>query len=367
MSPPGNPTVKGWCPGALRPMESGDGLVMRVRAWGGRLSQHQARGLARVAARHGNGLIDLSARANLQLRGMRDHALVLDRLSALGLIDADPAAEARRNLLVTPFWQAGDGTQDLARALAMALREELPLPGKFGFALDTGPVPVLRGASADIRIERAPGGTLLLRPDGSALCAPVTPDIAVAAAMDLARWFLASGGEAQGRGRMRAHLAQGLPDGFTHAAPHAPEPLPVPGPATSGRLVALPFGQMRAATLAALADRAPLRLTPWRMVLLEGHDAPASLPGVIDAPDDPLLRVVACVGAPACPQGRAPVRDLARRLAPHVPAGRLLHVSGCAKRCAHPAPADITLIAGEDAFAQAVAQPFPPAFLMTRT
>ncbi|MEO1207882.1 MAG: precorrin-3B synthase, partial [Pseudomonadota bacterium] len=23
--------VKGWCPGALRPMESGDGLIVRVR------------------------------------------------------------------------------------------------------------------------------------------------------------------------------------------------------------------------------------------------------------------------------------------------------------------------------------------------
>ena len=40
------PQVKGWCPGALRPMLSGDGLVLRVRPHGGRLSQAQAAGIA---------------------------------------------------------------------------------------------------------------------------------------------------------------------------------------------------------------------------------------------------------------------------------------------------------------------------------
>jgi precorrin-3B synthase len=355
------PEIKGWCPGALRPMASGDGLVVRVRAFGGRLTQDQARGLADLAACHGNGLIDLSARGNLQLRGMRDHDAVLARLAALALVDDDRASEGRRNVLVTPFWQAGDGTQAMAEALTLALRADLALPGKFGFALDTGPAPILREASADIRIERAPDGALLLRPDGSALAAPVTPHTAVAEALDLARWFLASGGAPQGRGRMRAHLAGGarLPEGFTHIAPATPWPIPAPGLTPAGRLVALEFGQMRAATLAALADLAPLRLTPWRMVLLEGHAAPVHLPGVIAAAGDPLLRVVACVGAPACPQALAPVRDLARAWAPYVPQGRLVHVSGCGKRCAHPAPADLTLIAGEEAFALAAAQPVP--------
>ena len=34
--------IKGWCPSALRPMQSGDGLVVRVRPRGGRLSAEQA-------------------------------------------------------------------------------------------------------------------------------------------------------------------------------------------------------------------------------------------------------------------------------------------------------------------------------------
>lgn len=343
------PLVQGWCPGALRPMASGDGLVVRVRAHGGRLAQDQARAIADLAQTHGNGLIDLSARANLQLRGVSEtgHQAVLAGLDGLGLIDADAAAEARRNILVTPFWQAGDGTQDLAMALERALADDLPLPGKFGFALDTGPEPVLRDSSADIRIERV-NGHLYLRADGGDLARAVTLDTAVPAALDLARWFLATGGVEQGRGRMAAHLARGipLPAGFDtpiDALPFSPTP--------TRAMVALPFGQMKAATLRALADLAPLRLTPWRMLLLEGIETAPSLPGLITDPGDPMLRVVACTGAPGCVQAIAPVRDLARDLARHVPLGRMLHISACAKGCAHPGPADITLTARAQGFA----------------
>ena len=60
--------IKGWCPGALRPMASGDGLVLRIRARNGRLTPDQAQGIAGLARQHGNGLIDLTSRANLQLR-----------------------------------------------------------------------------------------------------------------------------------------------------------------------------------------------------------------------------------------------------------------------------------------------------------
>jgi len=37
-------------------------------------------------------------------------------------------------------------------------------------------------------------------------------------------------------------------------------------------------------------------------------------------------------------------------LAPHVPAGQVLHVSACAKGCAHPAPADLVLAARPGGF-----------------
>ena len=91
-----------------------------------------------------------------------------------------------------------------------------------------------------------------------------------------------------------------------------------------------------------------LRLTPWRMLLIEGARQMPKISGLITDPDDPMLRVVACTGAPGCLQAHQPTRDLARAL------GRLvnenLHISGCAKGCAHPGAASVTLVATPDGF-----------------
>ncbi|MFN3576989.1 MAG: precorrin-3B synthase, partial [Tabrizicola sp.] len=97
--------IKGWCPGALRPMPSGDGLVVRIRPPLGRLTPAQAQAIAQAAETHGNGIIDLSARANLQLRGVTEasHPRLIDDLRAQGLIDPDIGTETLRNLIVAPF------------------------------------------------------------------------------------------------------------------------------------------------------------------------------------------------------------------------------------------------------------------------
>lgn len=342
--------VRGWCPGALRPMDSGDGWVVRVRVPGGRLAPDQARGIAEAALAHGNGLIDLSARASLQIRGVspESHVPLIEALRGLALIDPDESVESRRNIVVQPFWSAGEATPALAAALAGALAtSDLALPGKFGFALDSGPLPVLRGVSADIRIEAA-GPAFLVRADGAETGARVPAGAVAETALALARWFVETGGVTGGRGRMAAHVARGtpLPPIFrAHPAAPAPAFLASPGPCPGGALVALAFGQMRAETLALLSDLDPLRLTPWRMLLVEGASAAPEIPGLIADPDDPLLRVVACPGAPACSQGLGPTRALARRIAPLVPPGWLAHVSGCAKGCACPGPADLVLVA----------------------
>ncbi|WP_293576932.1 precorrin-3B synthase [Phaeobacter sp.] len=364
------PKVYGWCPGALRPMMSGDGLVVRVRPPLGRLTPDQARGLADLSQRCGSGLLDVSARANLQLRGIRDTAYdaLIDGLRHLELLDEDAAAEARRNIAITPFWQPGDDSHRIASALAAALSaaDDLVLPGKFGFVVDCGPTPVLRDTAADIRIERCDTG-VMLRADGADHGLALTAETVAQEAIALARWFLDQGGAPEGRGRMRQLIARrALP--ASHVAPvlNAPRAAtPQPGPTESGVLVALEFGQMPAATLAALADHGALRLTPWRMLLIEDdsdaahhtaptHTAPTlaaptqsdlALEGLILEGRDPRLRVTACTGAPNCHQARSTTRNLARDLAAYVPAGRHLHVSGCAKGCAHPRATDYVLTA----------------------
>lgn len=369
--------VKGWCPSTLRPMMSGDGLILRVRPAFGRLTGAQAAGLADLAEQHGNGLIDLSNRANLQLRGLAAESFVqvLEQLAALKLVPrevvrhahafadlacpdpADPGPIAAASveapaIIVSPFWEAGDDTHALAAALQHRLAAgDLPvLPAKFGFAVDCSDRPVLGAVSADIRIERGIDGGLICRADGLAHGQSVTRETAPGAALELARWFVASGGVSDGRGRMAAHLARHarlLPDCYRQRAGFQPSGAPEPdaGPHAMGFLVGVEFGQLRSRTLRLLAELAPLRLTPWRLLLAEGRGQIPEAEGLLLRPGDPLRRVDACTGAPACAQALAPTRALARQLAPSLADGRQLHVSGCAKGCAHPSPADLTLVA----------------------
>jgi precorrin-3B synthase len=348
--------IKGWCPGALRPMRSGDGLVVRIRPRGGRLDAAQAAEIAELAARHGNGLIDLTSRANLQIRGVSDrtHLPLIEGLAELGLLDADPDSEARRNILVTPFWTDGDETQSLAAELEQGLASAaLDLPTKFGFAIDDGKARVLADASADIRIERDAVGELLVRADGAGLGRRVTRGEVVQFALALAEWFVVSRGGSDER-RMAAHLAAGarLPDALRgDAAPVRRSADAVPGLCPLGAMVGVTFGQLPQLTLRDLAESAQaIRLTPWRMLLLEGlHEMPAGA-DLITRPDDPALRVIACSGAPRCGEAHADTRTLAAALAPQVPANARLHVSGCAKGCAHSGAAEITLVATRDGF-----------------
>ncbi|MGF6432163.1 precorrin-3B synthase [Bradyrhizobium sp. Pha-3] len=349
--------VKGWCPGALRPMLSGDGLVVRVRPRAGWLDAAQGARIAELAARYGNGLIDLTSRANLQIRGVSDEAYpsLVDGLAELGLLDTDSNTEARRNILVTPFWTAADETRSLATELEQVLASaSLDPPTKFGFAIDDGDARMLARASADIRIERDRNGGLLVRADGAQRGLSVRRSEAVQAALALAEWFVASGGARGEKKRMAAHLVGGasIPETLRgDAEPVARSADPAPGLYPTGAMVGVAFGQMPHQTLSDLAGSAPaLRMTPWRMMLVEGmREMPRGADLVTDA-GDPRLRVVACSGAPRCGEAHADTRILASALARHIPPDARLHVSGCAKGCAHSGSTDVTLVATADGF-----------------
>ncbi len=323
---------------------AGDGLLVRVRAPLGRLKAAQLIGLCDAATHHGNGLIDLTNRAALQLRGVSDqsHMPLLEQLIALSLINPDPACEARRNIILNPDWSPGDDSHIIAKAL-LARIDELPdLPAKMGIAIDAGPAPALSRTPADFRIERSAGTTLLLRADGRDKGIATTTAQAVDALIDLTRWFVATDGAASGR--MARHRAT-LPPGHD-IAPAPPRPLMRTLACAPGPFHGIPFGQIHADALAALVTdtgASAIRLTPWRGLILEGSSAAPR-----HGPDDPLLRVDACPGAPLCPQASVATRDLAARLAPHAKGS--LHVSGCAKGCARPAASDTVLTGREGRF-----------------
>ena len=160
--------VKGWCPGALRPMPSGDGLIVRVRPQSGALSPDELRALADAAARFGNGHIDLTRRANLQIRGVSEASLppLHDVIARLGLLDGDPDGEAVRNVMINPLAgidpsEAFD-IRNIARELTRRLETEpslWALPTKFGFIVDGGGVLSLAAQRADIRLAAVKNGS----------------------------------------------------------------------------------------------------------------------------------------------------------------------------------------------------------------
>ncbi|MCP8940859.1 precorrin-3B synthase, partial [Alsobacter sp. SYSU M60028] len=159
---------KGWCPGALRPMLTGDGWLVRVRITAGIVPASLARAVASCARTYGNRLVDLSARANLQLRGVTDATLgpLTERLRELDVLDDDEAGEARRNVIASPLAGiAPDALIDI-RPLVAALERALVaaetldgLPPKFGFLVDDGGSPGLDDVACDVRFEAALGGS----------------------------------------------------------------------------------------------------------------------------------------------------------------------------------------------------------------
>lgn len=342
--------VQGWCPGALRPMRSGDGWVVRVRPRAACLTRAQALGLCDAALAHGAGLIDLTNRANLQIRGVSDAALgpLQDTLAALDLLDSDPDLEARRNILIAPDWATGDNSAQLWCELAARLADLPALPPKTGFAVDAGPAPILTQDPADFRIERSESG-LILRPDGRALGMALHAGHEIDTLIRLCRWFIDTGGMAAGR--MARHSAA-LPDwAVWDQAPLPPRAPLAPGTTPVGLVLGAAFGQVIARDLGAVlaaTDAPAIRITPWRALVLEGVRNTALPDSLIATPAHPALRVDACAGAPLCPQASVETRSLARALTRHVQGS--LHVSGCAKSCARARPADITLTGRDGRF-----------------
>ena len=345
------PAAKGWCPSALRPMMSGDGLLVRVRPRLGRLAADQVEALCKAADAHGSGLMDLTNRGNIQIRGVAPDSYdqLLACLAGAGLVDFSIEHEARDNIIVAPMWQHGDDTWRIATELRGRLHELPELPAKFGFALDAGGAPVLSTASADIRVERGVSGSLIVRADGVVRGERTTPDDAVNRIIDLSRWFVETGGAASKR--MANHTSQlSLSGRREQEPPLVSERALVPGPSLIGPVYGAPFGSMPASSLAELlraSTAVALRTTPWRLFILEGGQPTASDAFSSD-PCDPMQQVAACPGAPFCSSSTVDTRALARQLSGVVKGP--FHVSGCTKGCARPSPAPLTVVGREGRF-----------------
>jgi precorrin-3B synthase len=380
---------RGWCPTVYRPMETGDGLLVRVHPPSARLTPLQARAIATAARSCGNGLIDLSGRGNLQIRGIRPatHAELVKILSATGLDDATN----RQRCIVSPlagldpaeFIDAARLADEIDAALGTADSAE-DIPPKFAVVVDGGGLP-LDDVEADVRliaIDAACVAVALASPVGDVwigTCLQAeTPSaiVSIVSAFAVAR---RAGNQAR-RMRDLSPRARQRIAGSVRLPPSSPPatrpPIPCMGAISmgGGRMavgLGLPFGRLDADHLERLAawslqfGAGELHLSPWRSVLIPGVAetkvptllALAADAGLIVAESDPRRAIAACPGAPACARGSVSTHTDATRLAeaaPHLLEGATVHVSGCTKGCARRAPADLTLVGEDGAYAVVV-------------
>lgn len=101
------------CPGLFYPTPAADGILSRIRIPGGIISSQQCRAIADIAEQHGGGYVDVTNRANLQVREIRTgiNAEVLKYLQDMGLGSRNPVVDHIRNIMTSPT--AGIDPQEL--------------------------------------------------------------------------------------------------------------------------------------------------------------------------------------------------------------------------------------------------------------
>ncbi|MDZ8049974.1 MAG: precorrin-3B synthase [Aulosira sp. ZfuVER01] len=101
------------CPGLFYATPAQDGILSRIRIPGGILNSKQCRAIADIAQEYGGGYVDVTNRANLQIREIHQgiNAEVLKRLQDLGLGSSNTAVDQIRNIMTSPT--AGIDPQEL--------------------------------------------------------------------------------------------------------------------------------------------------------------------------------------------------------------------------------------------------------------
>jgi sulfite reductase beta subunit-like hemoprotein len=350
------------------------------------------------AALLGNGIVELTSRAGVQIRGLRAGGAesVSGVLAAGGLLPSF-AHDRVRNILAPPLGGRAPGafaaTDGVVAGLDRALcreRELAALPGRFLFAVDDAThalAPIL--ADVELAAERD-GFRLWLGGRATELVA--SPDDAAAAAIAAARAFVAlAAAEAPGAWRVRdvpgggSRLAERLGVGLKQAPESASGSEAHPehaGPDARGRQpdatgrhpgvigqrdgraavsVLPPLARLDPRQLLALAELvapgAAVRLSPWRTLTFvdvpardaRGLGAALAGLGLVVEGGSGWSGLSACAGLGACSRARADVRAAAALRAP----GRgdtapREHWSGCERRCGEPPDAGVRVVATAD-------------------
>lgn len=358
---PTPPTIRGWCPSVTAPLEALDGWVVRVRIGARPVGALQWETLATVAERDGSGVVELTSRANVQLRGLRTERLRIaaGQLIAAGLAASTEDVDRSRSVMLNPLLDHPWETPVLAERRRVqtgiervVARHGRQLPPKWWAVVDAEvpwPAPC---HSADLAVSHR-GDRWVLWVAGEPRCHLIDPLPAVATLVQRC---------AQLRCRAAA-LPASVRSELTTSATDVPAQVTPPiaerrtawwGPRQIGRVVvagASPaLGVTGAASLRVLARLArrpavSIRPTTERGVvavapvhetgsLLDALDTLARHGWVI-ADDDPRRLLSACIGTRGCSAAFVDTHRLASRIR----VAERTHVSGCPKRCGAPGAA----------------------------
>jgi precorrin-3B synthase len=350
-------------------MPTGDGLLVRLMPTAP-IALDRFIALCAAARKHGNGTIEVTARGSLQVRGL-----------------TAPSAPLFASAIATLEIAANDGVQvigdpvpDDAGALAASVRDaiadaDVPLAAKVSVIVDSGIRLHLDALTADVRL-RATGTRLHVSLGGDAASAmplgTIVPERAADVVVQLLGVIARQGATARAVDVLRDHGIAAFRAAVTAAiSPAAKLPQRPPAepigqhPLRDGSIalgLALAFGHSQTDTLTELARIAAghgarsVRPAPGRALLLVGLAEPdvnalttaAEALGFVVHPNDPRRAIVACPGKPACASGLIAARALAAEIAPRLPPqSATIHISGCAKGCARPAPAALTVVGTE--------------------
>jgi precorrin-3B synthase len=361
---------RGACPSIATPMQTGDGLLVRLRPAAAALTARDLLAIANLAREHGNGLIEITARGNLQLRGLTEASVpgLAAGLTAAGIVPQTGVA-----IEVPPLSGIDPSETADAKPVADALRKAIAaasftLAPKLAIVVDGGGVLSLADMVADIRLD-ADGAAWRLSVGGNRETAKgialFSSDAVIEGAMRVVAALTAIGPAARGRDLDASALATAI--GANGACP-AVTARPSTHPLGSHRIgnetvlgLAPAYGQVHADRLAGLVNdlsahgASEFRLAPHRTLLVRGLSeealeaalACADRAGFWSTDTAPGRAVSICAGAAGCTSATFDTHVAADAVVAH--AGAMLdgsvdvHISGCPKGCAHPAGAAVTL------------------------
>ena len=339
------PSRRGACPSLKTPMQTGDGLLVRLPLAGRDVRPGQMLGLAAAARAHGNGIVEITRRGSLQIRGCTD-TTARSCAAAIDRLDLDLPADFAVTLAGLAGLDAAERAdpRPVARAIEAAVAATSlvrRLPPKASVAVDGGGEFDLTGVPADVGVRACDDGRWQLG-IGTAAGTPIET-AAVAAAVVAALETLAAAGPAS-----RTASPRPLVD-TTDIVPVGTFAIRG-GRAVVG--VAAPFGATCAEALQRLAgeDVAFFRLGQGGLLFAVAPRRPAAFAahaealGFLTRADDPRLRIAACPGTEGCASGLVPARRIALALATSGALPPTLHVSGCGKGCANPGRAALTFV-----------------------